>query len=249
MDIVYICRPGDDNEELRYSLRSLANIPHDQVWIVGDGPTWLRNVELVRVPTGRDKQVTALQNLITACQHPDISDPFLIFNDDMFVMHKMQKVPSLDMGPLERVIQEHQFGSAYRVAMQKTYDRLCQLVDDPSTLKSFELHIPMEIDKLDMLMALSLVTGIHGVHNRTAYGNLFGVISSEAEDVKIYRTDKHRDYTQWPLLSTSDRTFKYHPAGRYVREQFPLPSDYEFIRPHVVGRRAIRHRAHVTTPH
>lgn len=249
MDIVYICRPGEQNEELRYSLRSLRNIPHDRVWIVGDGPSWLRNVEMVKVPQQRDKQETALLNLITACQHPEISDPFLIFNDDMFLMQPMERVPSLNMGPLERVISEHQYGSAYRNAMQKTYDRLATLTDDPSTLVCFELHIPMEIDKVDMLMALSLVKGIHGVHNRTAYGNLSGVISSEAKDVKVYRTDKARDYDQKPLLSTSDRTFHYHPVGKYIREQFPERSEYEFIRPTRNQRQATRYTSHVITPH
>lgn len=249
MDIVYICRPGDDNEELRYSLRSLQNIPHERVWVFGDGPVWLRNVEKVTVPLGRDKQVTALNNLIAACQHEEVSDPFIVFNDDMYLMQPMERVPSWNMGPLERVIGEHRYGSAYRVAMQKTYDRLLSLVDDPSGLVSYELHIPMEIDKVDMLMALSLGQGIHGLHNRTMYGNLSGVISTEAKDVKIYRAYKERDYLQWPLLSTSDRTFRYHPAGRYIRESFPQPSAYEFSRQSSArSRQATRYRSYVPTP-
>jgi hypothetical protein len=244
MDVVYICRPGDDNEELRYSLRSLANIPHERVWVFGDGPVWLRNVEKVIVPRGRDKQDTALQNLITACQHPEVSDPFLIMNDDFYIMQPMERVPSWNMGPLTRVISEHREGSAYRIAMQKTYDRLLSLVDDPTGLVSYELHIPMEIDKVDMLMALSLGTGIHGLHNRTMYGNLSGVLSTEAEDVKVYRTDKRRTYPEWPLLSTSDRTFRYHPAGRYIRESFPQPSAYEFSRQSSArSRQAIRYHS------
>lgn len=249
MDVVYICRPGDDNEELRYSLRSLSNIPHDRVWVVGNGPSWLRNVERVEVPLQKDKQLTALNNLVTACQHPEISDPFLIMNDDFYIMQPMEKVPILNMGPLPRVISEHRYGSAYRVAMQKTYDRLLTLVDDPTGLVCYELHIPMEIDKVDMLMALSLGQGIHGLHNRTMYGNLSGLVSEEAKDVKVYRTDKTRDYLHSPLLSTSDRTFRYHPVGKYIREQFPQASEYEYIRVSPIGqRKAIRYRSYVTTP-
>lgn len=248
MDIVYINRPGDDNEELRYSLRSLSNIPHDRVWVFGDGPVWLRNVELVKLPRKTDKQVSALENLIAACQHPEVSDPFLIMNDDFFIMRPMERVPFLNMGPLDRVIEEHRKGSAYRMAMEKTRDLLLTLVDDPIGLVSYELHIPMEIEKNGMLLALCLGQGIHGLHNRTMYGNLEGLISSEAKDMKIYRNDTRTTYPEWPLLSTSDRTFKYHPVGRYIRESFKEPSPYEFQRKAIPQGRAVRYTSLVSTP-
>lgn len=49
MDILYLCRPGE-NLELRYSLRSLRNVPHGRVWIFGDCPDWVTNVNLVHQP-------------------------------------------------------------------------------------------------------------------------------------------------------------------------------------------------------
>ena len=47
MDIVYVVRPGDENEALRYSLRSLANIPHRTVWIAGYRPKWCYGIVYV----------------------------------------------------------------------------------------------------------------------------------------------------------------------------------------------------------
>lgn len=249
MDVVYINRPGDDNEELRYSLRSLANIPHERVFLFGDAPVWIRNAEVVKLPRATDKQVSALNNLIAACQHPEVSDPFLLMNDDFYIMVPMDRVPILNMGPLPRVISEHRATSAYTKAMQATYDRLLTLVDSPMGLVSYELHIPMEIEKTGMLMALSLGQGIHGLHNRTMYGNLEGLISTEAKDMKVYRGDTRKTYPEWPLLSTSDRTFKYHPAGRYVRESFPNPCSYEFLRVRSTSNRsAVRYTSLVSTP-
>ena len=35
MDLVYLVRPGEQNEELRWSLRSLVNLPHERVFEVG----------------------------------------------------------------------------------------------------------------------------------------------------------------------------------------------------------------------
>ena len=40
-DVVYCVKDDPDNEELRYSLRSLKNLPHQKVWIYGGGPKWL----------------------------------------------------------------------------------------------------------------------------------------------------------------------------------------------------------------
>ena len=40
MDYVYTCRQGN-NEELRYSLRSIEhNMPAGRVWVVGYRPDW-----------------------------------------------------------------------------------------------------------------------------------------------------------------------------------------------------------------
>ena len=40
MDLVYICKPGD-NEELRYSIRSaVKNLKFDNLYLVGGKPDW-----------------------------------------------------------------------------------------------------------------------------------------------------------------------------------------------------------------
>lgn len=235
-DIAYICRAGDDNEELRHSLRSLVNLPHGRVFLFGDAPSWVRNVEIRRFPLLRDKQLTAVRNLREACSDPELSDPFIVFNDDFYVMHPMNELPVLHLGDMPSVIASHALGSAYRNAMVKTYDRMLELgTIDPM---SYELHIPMLIEKVGMLLALSLGQGIHGMHNRTMYGNLMGIGGERSEDVKVYNADKVKRYEEMPLLSTSDRTFRYHRVGHYIRKHLSEPSIYEAL------PRARKHEAH-----
>lgn len=41
-DIVYFVKESDENEELRYSLRSLKNFPHKRVWFYGGCPKGLK---------------------------------------------------------------------------------------------------------------------------------------------------------------------------------------------------------------
>ena len=46
MDFVYIVKEDEKNEDLKYSLRSIAKFyPENKVWIVGYKPSWVKNVE------------------------------------------------------------------------------------------------------------------------------------------------------------------------------------------------------------
>ena len=250
-DIVYVCRPGDDNEELRYSLRSLSNLPHGKVWIAGYCPVWVsQEVERIPVPAMAHKQDHALAGLIAAMDHPEVSDPFVMFNDDFYVMHPMEKIPVLHEGPLEEVIAAHKEGHSYRIAMEKTAEAIKELglIHSPY---GYELHTPMTFEKLGLSLVLSLGQKIKGFQYRTAYGNHLEIGGTQCSDVKVYRQSKGNDYKNWSLLSTSDRTFKYHPVGRYIRDSFKEPSIYERAIPQrrgVANGRAIRYSSVVVRP-
>src|SRR5688572_13246658 len=98
-DIVYVCRPGDDNEELRYSLRSLRNLPHGRVFVAGYCPVWVSSeVERIPVPRMSDKHTHALASLVAAMNDERVSDPFVMFNDDFYIMRPMDRVPILHTG-------------------------------------------------------------------------------------------------------------------------------------------------------
>jgi hypothetical protein len=69
--------------ELRYSLRSLQ--PED-VWLIGTCPNWFIGNHIAQGEGG----ITTLniwKKLLTACNTPEISDPFLYSNDDYFFLH------------------------------------------------------------------------------------------------------------------------------------------------------------------
>jgi len=225
-DVVYVCRPGDDNEELRYSLRSLRNLPHGKVWIAGYCPTWVSaEVERIAVPARASKHDHALASLIAAMDHPEVSDPFLMMNDDFYIMREMEKVPVLHNGPLDQVIEDHAKGSSYREAMENTAELLRKT--DALELYGYEIHAPMEFEKIGLGLALSLGAKVSRFQYRTAYANMMLLGGIQCSDVKVYRQTKGHEYRNWSLLSTSDRTFKFHPVGRYIREQFSEVSPYE----------------------
>lgn len=224
-DVVYPIRRRGDNEELRYSLRSLQNLPHGKVWFVGDRPTWARNVEFISRAQYASKYLNATTNLIFAAEAEGVSDPFILMNDDFFVMRKMRSLPVLHRGPLAFVLQEHV--ANYRVGpyirgMAQTGQLLRNLgIKNPM---SYELHLPMAFHKEPLLEAWDVGQHIPVLHIRTLYGNLAEVGGKETADCKVYHRDEVGWY-DWPFISTNDSLQSV--VGEHIRSTFPDLSPYE----------------------
>jgi len=233
MDVVYLCREGE-NEELRYSLRSLRNLPHGRVWIFGGAPEWIRGAELVPTDQHDTKYRVTTRAMRAACEHPDVSDPFALFNDDFYVMRPVAEVPVLHRGPVAAVLAyyERRWGgrSRYSVGMRETAVLLRSLgFDDPL---SYELHLPLPIHKAAMLEALDAgeASGITVLHKRTLYGNLARLGGERASDCKIVSPRDGRiagrhvaGASTW--LSSSDASFD--GLAPLLAHRFPRPSPFE----------------------
>jgi hypothetical protein len=84
MDFVYICKPGD-NEELRYSIRSvLYSFPDANIWLVGGKPSWYSG-NYIYVDQKHHKYANAINNLHAICDSNEISEEFVLMNDDFFI--------------------------------------------------------------------------------------------------------------------------------------------------------------------
>lgn len=232
VDIVYVVKEADTNEELRYSLRSLQNLPHGQVWIVGHKPQWVTGVEHLPTRQSATKYENSTANLLTACAHGDVSDSFVYMNDDFFILTRLEEVPVLHRGPVEKVLGHYagkgKQGSKYVRGMAETADVLKQWGhDDPI---SYELHLPMTISKQGMLDAVRRLgkerRTITALHKRTLYGNVAGLGGRQTADCKIFNGGQ-KLFPGWQFVSTTDRTFTMGLIGRQLRKKFPNPSPYE----------------------
>jgi hypothetical protein len=223
-DIVYVCRPGP-NEELRYSLRSLANLPHGKVWMFGAAPEWVTDVEVVRVPQEPGAHATTKANLKAACLHPEVSEEFVYFNDDFFVMQPMENVPVMHRGPLSDLVRSGMMATSYTGALRRTLAILKEQGIEAPLM--YDLHAPMQVTKTGMLAALDLCQVPKGelCQERTLFGNLQEVGGELSRNHKVGRM--HRDWQSWSFLSTNDTTFRSVPAGDYIRASFPDRSPYE----------------------
>lgn len=220
-DIVYVVRPGEVNEELRYSLRSLRNLPHGKVWIAGYCPSWVTGVGKIPVSRAPGAHATTKANLRAACLHPDVAEEFVYFNDDFFVMQPQETMPAMHRGTLDHAIKSG-MSRSYTRAMRATQVILIeQGIEEPLC---YELHAPTRVTKTGMLKALDLCS-YPMVQERSVYGNLAQLGGEPARNFKVY----HGDYgwKAWPFLSTNDSSFQRQPVGDYIRASFPSRSPYE----------------------
>jgi hypothetical protein len=219
------------NEELKYSIRSVhENYPCKNVWVVGGRPAWYIG-NYVRIPSSSTKYKNARQNLRAIVHNKDISDSFVLMNDDFYILEKINEPEIFHGGYLSKKVEEYQ-----KVYPSSSYTRL--LTNTLIGLKSkygiqdpldYELHVPMQMDKKGLSEVL-----LSNMLWRSLYGNINNLGGREIDDVKIYRTHKGNpidsEYQKLavPYLSTSDNSFPI-VHSEFLKERFSTPSPCERI--------------------
>ncbi len=226
LDVVYPVRQGNGNEELRYSLRSLVNLPHRNVYLMGSPPAWTV-CENRPFQQGVNYRVNTTKAMRKACEDPEISNPFIFMNDDFFIMNPLLECPRLNRGPIDSVItQLAPKKDSYAQGMAATKNLLISL--GFTDVLSYELHMPMLIFKDSMQYALKKYdqSRAANLHKRTLYGNIIDYGGESVADNKINNNTStwDRDCT---FISTSDLSFKTYTVGAWIRSFFPNPSPYE----------------------
>jgi hypothetical protein len=234
MDVVYICRPGD-NEELRYSIRSVVkNLPHSRIWLVGGKPSWYTG-DHINVPQKKSKFKNARANMNAIVANKEISDDFILMNDDFFILKPIKRPAYYYAGTLQQKIEyfesEHP-RSKYTQLLRKTMKVLNENgIEEPL---DYALHVPFVMNKQKLAEVLPLSISWH-----ISYGNIHRVAGERvsvknggSRDVKVYV--KSGKFTGIPknsisdiYLSTADNSFQ-HVLG-LLAKRFPKPSKYEKV--------------------
>ena len=169
-DIVYFVKDKPRNEELRYSLRSVdANMPHKRVWIFGGCPTNIIPDVRVRVDqVGKTKWDRVRNMYRMVCENKEITDNFIMFHDDFFVMKPTDCIIPLYRCTLDEHIKilEPQGPTAYSKLL-----RGCRDVIKGDIALSYEVHTPFIFNKELLLNVLNAFPDCHVI--RSIYGNLY----------------------------------------------------------------------------
>lgn len=245
MDILYPLKYEENNFELRYSLRSLVNLPHDKIFMCGFKPSWVTSdvIEIhVEQNPFESKYLRSIKNLIAAMDDDRISENFILMNDDFFILKPIdpELLPALHRGPLNDMINyfyRKHTSSAYTHGLIAVFNKLEEIgVSDPL---SYELHVPMVINKTNFKKALAICLEIEGFGKRTIYGNMFLKGGEEFADVK-YTDPRKAILDDMPFVSTDEGSFLNHQIGGYIRGRFIERSKYEkdlpWVRPVIRGQ-------------
>lgn len=238
LDIVIPLKESNENEELRYVLRSIAqNLPHRKIFLAGFTPDWVQNVESinVKIPEGL-KYSKSLANTKAACLDPRVSDNFILFNDDFFVMKPVEGIDPVHRGSLEKfhtlyATKNHRYRN-YRDGIGRMRRILEMYGFDDEVTNSYELHLPMIFNKAQRLECYDIQdrfpAGDYALHTNTLYGNLFQVGGIQSRDAKYFNAEDVPD-TELTFISSDDKSFAGGLVGEYVRGAFPKPCKYERV--------------------
>ena len=233
MDVVYLLKNSQTNEELVYSLRSLVNIPHDKVFLVGGCPCEVNRDKVIYIPViqGGNKYLNTSNSLKVICEDSRLYKEFILMNDDFFILKPIKepvKELNLCRGLIKEVIAEMRERNncclTYLAQMRETEQFLLNLGYKQPL--SYELHIPMVMDK-EKVLGLFSRNYIHNAvtsHKRSIYGNVYLRDSKEIKDVKVY-ANMFLPLGSDKFLSTEDMSWPR--VSTYIKRLFPSKSPYE----------------------
>jgi len=211
MDAVYILGNGSlaNNDEIRISLRSLEKYMLDlgNVYIIGELPDFAKNV--IHLPSkdySVDKWKNAYNKVKNACQIDDLSDEFLLMNDDFFMLEPFTGA-------------DWPFYS-----LRNSNGGSCGA-------NSFHIHCPIRIKK-DWFLNMPFSIDQKACRSpRSFYANFYRAPVKQCDDfilrVGVGMRDPELQIIKWPSFSISDSAMLYKPFVQWLFEKYPLPSKFE----------------------
>lgn len=231
-DVVYLVKESAANPELVYSLRSLeANWPYKSVWFCGGCPEGIKPDRQMKIKqAGLNKWEKVRNMLFDICRNNELTENFWLFNDDFFVLKKMNE----DMPPqyngrllpyVERVEKKIGGPDGFTVRLRQAHNDL--VVAGLDTL-NYEVHKPMLFNRAKLLTVLEKFP--HTPAYRSIYGNYWRIMGQDRHDMKIKKLHFSKMYAlqgDWEFVSTSDKSFNEGEVGEYIRNKFNKISRFE----------------------
>lgn len=232
-DVVYFVKDTERNEELKYSLRSLEqNWKYNKVWFCGGCPSDLEPDKKLRFKQkGLNKWEKVRNSLRIACENPEITEDFWLFNDDFYLLkpYKRNIKPQYNgeiTDYINTIVSKH--GGSHSEYTSRLLQTIKTLEKAGCTTLNYEVHKPMLINKQRAIEVMDKFPGVGGF--RSLYGNYYKIGGVDNHDMKIrvLAYDKiDLVENNWGFLSTSDKSFRDGVVGSFVREKFTERSRFE----------------------
>lgn len=230
LDVVYFVS-AFPKTDLKYSIRSVAkNLDYNLLWIYGGKKTTICPDRYVRIMNqqGADKWSKVRSMYKEVCLNDDITEDFILFHDDFFVMKPIKSLEPEYRGSFEDHISdiEAKFGknlTTYAKMLRHASETL--RMANKGTL-SYELHTPFIFNRKKLLKILELYPNEHCI--RSIYANYYKIGGKKKYDVKIFDKNPTFDYTKEKILSTDDCILvDGNEHWDYIRSKFQDKCRYE----------------------
>lgn len=240
IDVVYKMGSGSkyNNDELRYSLRSLSNFKDlGKVYIIGYCPDWVKNV--IHYPLvdsyKSNKDANLINKILLASLDKSISTEFLNFSDDQVLLKECSYEDFKDPYYNNNMsnFKPGESLSRWKKRLQNTINALKEY---GQTFNCYECHIPTLIHKYDYLnTVLKYAYGeTPGLCGNTLYFNTIKKLGIELpkgvalrmqntiNDLPILEKEcEGKLHLNYDEISTNDILFVY------LANKFPAKSIYE----------------------
>lgn len=211
MDVVYILGSGSlsKNEEIRYSLRALSENMLDlgKVYIIGEDPGFLPGARHISAKDSADeKWKNAYNKIVRASCLSDISEEFLLMNDDFFMIEPF-------------------------VGAEFPFYALKGSNGGPCGPNSFHMHCPIRLKK-EWYYKMPFSTEQKSCKSpRTFYANFYKCPPKFADDFILRAGEGCRDFNEQikghAFFSIGDHSMLHAPFVEWLREKYPNPSVFE----------------------
>lgn len=210
------------NNEIRFSLRSIEKhlFGFSGVWVVGERPDFLQGINHIPATDPHDvPDRNIMEKIKIACNTPEISDPFLFFNDDHYLLQDVQadQFPYYCDITLQEKIDRRGYDN-YGQRIQNTMKHL-QAIDKAT--RNFDVHTPILYHKQHFIDTVCNVdwNKRQGYVIKSLYCNSLNIEGTYFKDCK------HNFPTDGPVYSSFP---KVPPSiQKFLLEKFPNPSRFE----------------------
>lgn len=245
-DLVYIVKESDNNPDLKYSLRSICRFcSFRYVWIVGYKPKWVTGVNYIHTVQTGNKWANSMLNYEAACNCENISENFVLMNDDFFAIRPIldwkedtnkclgtmdQKIAELDN---KKQLSRWQNGFIY--AKELLEQLHCK------TQYNYETHLPIIINRENFKKMLNtpiireFMQTTKVLHKRSIYKNMFPDIEIPPKKILDVKLELQKDLDSISLSENwvsvfdyvVDNCIKYPRINKFLRTLFSEKCRFE----------------------
>jgi len=222
--------------EIKYSLRSIEKhlSNYGNIWIVGYRPPFLQNVRHIEFKDEHPcKETNIYRKILRACQEKEISDDFLFFNDDHFILQDFiaGDFPYFWKSNLRDSSKMMKPGNRYKKAVDNAYRTLSSLGLET---KSFDIHMPIIYNKKKFIDVMTKYDWDQKVSYvvKSMYANSLKIEGVREPDCKINsqitETEIKEIIKDRKVFSMGNGAIGFKMLN-VLNELYPNPSKYEMI--------------------